>query len=272
MNTRVARAVALLGPLLALTTAACSAPAAGTDTEETPSAPVSAPDPVFEVTDTLRFLRDDLAEIEDETGTELGISLYDGHINGHTGTIATLPSWSTVKVPIALSAQEHCSYSDAAISSMIESSIEWSDNASAYSLLQCVGEESVEEEVADAGAVIDVRSAFGRSQWPLASAARYAWHLSTLDEDNEVIIAMRDVVDGQRWGLGNLENAAFKGGWSGDRLDGSWHSRQLGFVRVDGQALGIAIAARSPAGSYVSTTEALDKLAIALGDELGLRG
>lgn len=228
---------------------------------------VSAP---IDVNGTLRSLHDDLDEIEQATGTELGIALYDGHINGHTGSVATLPSWSTVKVPIALASLEHCSYSDAAISSMIEASIEWSDNDSARALLSCVGTEKVAEEVAEAGASIEVSPAFGRSEWPLASAARYGWYLSTLDEDNEVIVAMNNIVEEQRWGLGNVEGAVFKGGWSGDRLDGSWHSRQMGFVRVGHRVVGVAIASRSPAGSYADTIDALDQVAVALGEELGV--
>lgn len=268
----ITRAASLVSPLIALLFAAgcAAAPVPEPAPAPTPAYSTAASPEVFDVTGTLQALRDNLDAIEEETGTELGISLYDGHVNGYTGTIATLPSWSTVKVPIALAAQQHCDVSDAALETLIEASIEWSDNDSASTLLQCVGTQHVEEEVAEAGATIDVNSAFGRSEWPLASAARYGWYLSTRDEDNEVIIAMHNVIDEQQWGLGALDDAAFKGGWSGDRLDGSWHSRQFGFVPMDGAALGVAIAARSPEGSYADTIEALDQLTAVLAEQLGV--
>ena len=49
----------------------------------------------------------------------------------------------------------------------------------------------------------------------------------------------------------------FKGGWSDDESDGSWHTRQFGWF--DGY--GVAIGARSEDGSYDDTTAALDKVA-----------
>lgn len=267
MKIPLARIALVLG--LALGACSCSP---GTASEAAPPSP--QPGQAFDVTTTLRELRDDLAAIEQETDTQLGISLYDGRINGFTGTVATLPSWSSVKVPIARAAQDYCDIDEEQLSELITASIEWSDNAAANSMLDCVGTEHVAKEVARAGADIEVSSAFGFSEWPLASAARYGWYLSTRDEDNEVIVGMHNIVDEQSWGLGALDNAAFKGGWNGDRLDGSWHSRQMGFVRLkdsadrDGAALGIAIAARSPEGSYSDTIDALDKLTAALAEKL----
>ena len=267
MKFPLARIALVLG--LALCTSSCTT---GTATEAGTASP--QPSQAFDVTATLRELRDDLADIEQETDTQLGISLYDGRINGFTGTVATLPSWSSVKVPIARAAQEYCDIDEEQLSELITAAIEWSDNAAANQMLDCVGTQHVAEEVARAGADIEVSSAFGRSEWPLASAARYGWYLSTRDEDNEVIVSMHNIIDEQSWGLGALDNAAFKGGWSGDRLEGSWHSRQMGFVRLDGSAdregaaLGIAIAARSPEGSYSDTIDALDKLTAALDEKL----
>ena len=49
----------------------------------------------------------------------------------------------------------------------------------------------------------------------------------------------------------------FKGGWSDDETDGSWHTRQFGWF--DGY--GVAIGARSEDGSYDDTMDALDKVA-----------
>lgn len=257
-------------PLLLL--CACSTPAGGVDASAPPQPQHASPAPTepADVTATLRVLRDDLESIERDTGTELGVALYDGRINGFTGSLASLPSWSTVKVPIARAAQEYCDTSEENLAALITAAIEWSDNDAASRMLECVGTQRVAEEVARAGAAIEVSPAFGRSEWPLASAARYGWYLSTRDEDDAAIVGMRNIAEEQSWGLGGIDNTAFKGGWSGDRLDGSWHSRQMGFIRLDGGALGVAIAARSPDGSYPDTTEALDRVAAALGEQLGL--
>ncbi|AWB83121.1 hypothetical protein [Corynebacterium liangguodongii] len=260
-------------------TSACSVQTTGVASADpaTPQLPIVTPEPPVDVISALADLQDDLEAIEEDTGTQLGVSLDNGSVNAFIGQLETLPSWSTIKVPIALAAQDYCAFDDETISAMIKSSIEYSDNASAWQLLNCVGQgdgvladSRVSEDVARTGSTIDIHRTFGRSNWPIAAASHYAWYLSTLDEDNEVIVAMRNIAEEQSWGLGTLESTAFKGGWSGDRLDGSWHSRQMGFVRVDDTPLGIAIASRSPEGSFTDTTDALDQLAAALGEELGL--
>ena len=92
------RAAWLVVPLLL---AGCAAE------EETPLhtavTTVPAPDP-FE------GLAEAVAAIEGDTNTEVGIALYDGSAMTQAGSLEWLPAWSTMKIPIARAAAEHCEY------------------------------------------------------------------------------------------------------------------------------------------------------------------
>ena len=45
------------------------------------------------------------------------------------------------------------------------------------------------------------------------------------------------------------------------QVDGSWHTRQFGWLTVRGKVYGVAVGARSEAGSYEDTMESLDAVA-----------
>lgn len=70
---------------------------------------------------------------------------------------------------------------------------------------------------------------------------------------------MRNITEDQAYGLGQL-GVPFKGGWSDVEEDGSWHTRQLGWIKH----VGVAIGARSADGSYEDTMDALDQVAEAI--------
>ena len=86
---------------------------------------------------------------------------------------------------------------------------------------------------------------------------RQAFYLSQQDQDNPVIADMHHIAEDQSYGLGQLNSVPFKGGWSDDETDGSWHTRQLGWLN----GFGVSIGARSAEGSYDDTMEALDQVA-----------
>ena len=121
------------------------------------------------------------------------------------------------------------------------------------------GGASLGEEIGKAGKVVEVEGAFGTTDWSFADQARYAYYLSTRDQDQTVIADMHRITDDQAYGLGQL-GIPFKGGWSDVDEDGSWHTRQFGWR----EGTGIAIGARSAAGSYDDTMDALDKVAEAI--------
>ncbi|OEY07585.1 hypothetical protein A0K93_06020 [Corynebacterium sp. BCW_4722] len=208
-----------------------------------------------------------VARIEKDSDTEVGIALYDGLTVTQAGSLSWLPAWSTMKVPIAMAAAEHCeAYDDDTIEQLTTAAIEWSDNDAARALWDCMGTDDeasalVAAEVAKAGTRVAVRGAFGTTRWSFAGQARYAHYLSQVDEDNAVVAAMHHIAEDQAYGLGHIKGVPFKGGWSDFEPDGSWHTRQFGWLELDGVRYGVAVGARSEAGSYGDTMDALDAVA-----------
>lgn len=254
---RVASIAALVGVLSACTTDADPEPVVVTETKVEVSAGVDT-----------QWLERELARIEKETSTRMGLSLYDGEDEFTLGSIRSLPAWSTVKVPIAFAAEEHCEYNADYVSDLIESSIEISDNAATDTLWFCLeaaggAQELVHEEM---GGRVDI--AWGRTPWPFAAQARYAYTLSQRKDvkTSQVIKHMRNIADEQAWGLGELD-IPMKGGWGDVDADGSWQSRQMGFGEIGGQMYGISVGAVSEAGSFDDTIEAIDAVAELLADD-----
>ncbi|MEH0147859.1 hypothetical protein V6D40_09350 [Corynebacterium sp. Q4381] len=203
-----------------------------------------------------------IARIEQDTDTRMGLSLYDGSVHTTLGSVASLPAWSTVKIPIAFASEQHCEYDEDYLEQLITWSIEISDNDATNELWACLNaaggaEELVRDEI---GSRVDV--AWGRTAWPFASQAEYAYGLSQRSdvETNPVINHMRHIDEEQSWGLGAL-GMPFKGGWGDVEADGSWQSRQMAFGEINGVTYGIAAGALSEEGSFQATTDALDELA-----------
>lgn len=203
-----------------------------------------------------------IAEIEEDTQTRLGLSLYDGNVHTSLGSIASLPAWSTVKIPIAFASVAHCEYDEDYLEDLITLSIEISDNDATNELWACLNvaggaEEFVRDEI---GSRVDV--AWGKTAWPFASQASYAYKLSQRSDvdTNPIINHMRHIDEEQSWGLGAL-GMPFKGGWGDVEANGSWQSRQIAFGQINGVTYGIAAGALSEAGSFEATTDALDQLA-----------
>lgn len=204
-------------------------------------------------------LDDAIVKIERATNTTVGLSLYDGDVTTKSGSVSSLPAWSTIKVPISFAAQEHCAYDEEVLDRLIESAIEISDNDATDQLWYCLdaaggAQDYLRDEI---GSKIDV--AWGRTAWPLNAQARYAWEISQRSdvERNEVVRHMRRIDEEQAWGLGELD-IPFKGGWGDVQEDGSWQSRQMGFGEINGVLYGIAVGSVSEAGSFQDTVDAID--------------
>ncbi|UIZ92191.1 hypothetical protein JZY91_11225 [Corynebacterium sp. CNCTC7651] len=229
---------------------------------EAPLAVVEAPAVVPNPGVDPEVLEAAIATIEEATGTELGLALFDGSSILTRGSIASLPAWSTIKIPISFAALRHCDYNEDYLEDLISAAIEISDNDATDLLWACLQEPGGAEMLVrrEIGSRVDV--AWGRTPWPFATQARYAWELSQRDdlEDNVIIGHMRHIDKEQTWGLGNL-GIPFKGGWGDVDADGSWQSRQMGFGKLGGVTYGIAIGAVSKDGSFQATTDALDALA-----------
>lgn len=269
MKRRQAAQVALAA-LLPLALVSCSGPSSAPSEPTGPSASESsaaAPASAAHPGPLIDGLDEKIAAIEEATNTQVSFSLFDGSHSANSGSGGALPAWSTIKVPIALTAWEHCA-DKAFAREQITAAIEWSDNDAAYALFHCIGspEEAsrlVGEEIAASGVSVYVEPSFGTTTWPIPAQARYAHHLASVPADNPVIEEMHKIDEDHSYGLGTVADLPFKGGWS-DANDGSYHVRQLGFFTVDGTDYGVAIAARSLLGSEQDCHDALDELAALL--------
>ena len=277
------RRIAALFAVLPLALVSCSGPgspsSAPSDEPADEPAATTAPDATANL--NLDGLDEKIAAIEEKTHTQLSFSLFDGTRATNSGSGGALPAWSTIKVPIALTAWEHCDDKDFVLE-QTRAAIEWSDNDSAYALWRCIGSDDeasrlVGEEIATSGVSVHVEPAFGTTTWPNPAQARYAQHLASIPADNPVIQEMHKIDEDHSYGLGTIADLPFKGGWSDD-TDGSFHVRQLGFFTLSGSgagsevgagsdagaAFGVALAARSLLGSEQDCHDALDELAALL--------
>ncbi|QLY34856.1 hypothetical protein H0264_33310 [Nocardia huaxiensis] len=192
------------------------------------------------------------------------------------------PAWSTMKVPLTLAAlRENSGYSGSATSA-----ITYSDNSAADALWQSLGTPDVAASAVEAvlreggDAVTKVPStrsrseysAFGQADWSLSDQLRFAAKLPCLPQADSVTGLMGKISYGQRWGLGTLEGAEFKGGWGPD-ANGKYLVRQFGLIPVSGGQVAIAIAAQPTSGSFDEGTTMLTKVATLINQHLDeLRG
>ncbi|WP_306362606.1 hypothetical protein [Nocardia sp. CC227C] len=179
-------------------------------------------------------------------------------------------AWSTIKVPLTLAAlRNNPGYSGAA-----SSAITASDNSAAEMLWQSLGSgdtaaravEAVLREGGDSTTIVPARptrseySAFGQAEWSLSDQLRFASRLPCLPQADTVTALMGKISSGQRWGLGTLEGARFKGGWGPD-TSGNYLVRQFGLVPVSGGEIAVALAAAPDSGSFDDGAALLTKLA-----------
>ncbi len=194
------------------------------------------------------------------------------------GDWSTGPAWSTSKVAVSIAALQAAGPSghDATLR-LATSAITASDNAAAEALWAQLGSgvaaaTRVDAVLAGHGDSLTrtqaqrVRppyTAFGQTQWSLAQQARFAAGL-VCDTDtaavHETVGLMGRVSAGQRWGLGRLDEAVFKGGW-GPEPGGAYLVRQFGVVTIGGHRVAVAIAAMPRAGSFEQGTAVLDSIA-----------
>lgn len=78
---------------------------------------------------------------------------------------------------------------------------------------------------------------------------------------DEVIDDMASIVGSQRWGLGRLPDAVFKGGW-GPTRSGCYLVRQYGWY-TDHSGARVLVAFAAQAGSFTVGVEALNAFAVA---------
>jgi len=189
------------------------------------------------------------------------------------------PAWSTIKVPLIIAAlrQEN----PPTVTDAMTAAITESDNAAAESIWASLGDpvtaarkvEAVLRQTGDSTTVQSQKvrpefTAFGQTDWSLTDQARFT-SVAVCDSANAPVFAlMGRVQPDQRWGIGTVPGAQFKGGW-GPSPTGSYLVRQLGVLPTPNGRIAVALAAQPASGKFDDGTAALDEMASWLTAHLG---
>lgn len=184
-------------------------------------------------------------------GGSASLAVSDGQETLATSEVEPQVAWSTSKVPIAIAALRK----DPSLTPVAEAAITLSDNVAAETLWANVAPEEVEAVLREAGVDIPMNAAvvrpgftaFGQTRWSTVDQAVFAANLPCVPGANEVVDMMQRVTPEQRYGIGRLPGAAFKGGW-GPAIDGSYTVRQLGIY----EGVGVALTVSPADGMYES--------------------
>jgi hypothetical protein len=219
-------------------------------------------------------LSDDFAELQaNEKGT-IGIALAPV---GGSETPLTLgswrsgPAWSTIKVPLVLAAlrEERVPY----VTDQMTAAITKSDNAAADAIWTRLGDPDiaagkVDAVLAEAGDFTRVQSrrvrrefsAFGQTDWSLTNQVRFMSTAACDSRSPPVLTLMGRIDKGQRWGLGRIPGARFKGGW-GPSPAGKYLQRQIGLISTSVGLSAVAVAAEPSSGTYGDGIRMLNQVA-----------
>ena len=178
----------------------------------------------------------------------------DGSVE-RIGGQETLPAWSTAKVPLALAATD--AGLGGQLSAQISLALRESDNEAADAVWNNLGTTDAERANAvtqvfrtagDDTTVPSYRiragfSVFGQTEWDVHNQVNFLKKMPCLTGSGQVIEDMSNVSPGQRWGLGTLPDAVFKGGWGPDQY--GYVVRQLGWYTGAEGRVPIAFAVRA---------------------------
>lgn len=195
------------------------------------------------------------------------------------GSTRDIESWSTIKAPIALAiAQDADGEPDAARRAQLEAMITTSDNETASILWRALGnpEQRLQQVLRATGdpTTRPARDAdgssvsFGLTAWEPADSARFASMLPCAEHSDVVLDLMATIGHEHQWGLGQVADSRFKGGW-GPSPHG-YLARQIGVLpRGDGSWVAVAIAAQPKDQTHESATAAIDEATTILVSLLG---
>jgi hypothetical protein len=186
------------------------------------------------------------------------------------------PAWSTIKVPLAIAVLREANPPE--VTQTMTAAITESDNAAAESLWASLGDptvaaQKVEKVLREADDQTEVQSqrvrppftAFGQTIWSLTEQAKFISFAVCDSPDQSIFTLMGQIEKNQRWGLGNIAEARFKGGW-GPKTTGEYLVRQIGVMPTPGGMTAVAVAVEPASGSLDDGTEALTDVASWLFD------
>lgn len=251
------------------------------DTPPPPATAVAAPSPPVAVA-----APDDLAasfaEVEQQLGGVVGVAVapLGGGPVTTLGTWTTGPAWSTSKVPLVMAALRE--EPEPVVSPAMRAAIVDSDNDSAEAVWEGLGSsevaarkvEAVLRDGGDETTAVESRkvrpeySAFGQTVWSLSDQVRFLSRAACDGRAAPVLSLMGDIASGQRWGLGTIADARFKGGWGPSR-EGNYLVRQVGVLTIDRGDAVVALAVEPGSGGFGDGTAMLTDLAGWLATRLG---
>lgn len=191
------------------------------------------------------------------------------------GSWTTGPAWSTSKIPLAIAALAvHPEQSD-----NVARAITASDNQAADALWQSLGPPdqagpsvtAVLDQYGDPSVVPTTPlrpgfSVFGQTQWSLTDQAHTLAAMACDPATSPVRDLMGRIHTDQRWGLGQIEGASFKGGWGPSATGAGYLVRQVGYVPT---TTGIIVVALALEGlTFEEATTRLDQWVAAISPEL----
>lgn len=198
-------------------------------------------------------------------GGNITISVYSPGAAATAGPNTAQPAYSTMKVPVAIAAlkQDHRRwYRDA------ELAVTVSDNPAMNRMANAIPTPQVQTVLNEGRTRTANSPAYKMSTlWSTSEQARFAANLPCVNGSGPVLEMMGRIAPHQRWGLGRLPGARFKGGWN---YHGSGYlARQFGLVRGPHGDVAIAMTAYAPSGGYGKATQMLNDAAADIGGQLG---
>ena len=174
------------------------------------------------------------------------------------------PAFSTMKVPVAIGAlrKSPAAYTDA------EAAVTRSDNPAAHRMFAQVSGAELDGIIAEAGSRTTNSAGYQMGTlWTTSDQAAFASGLRCVKGHEPVLDMMGRVVDYQRWGVGRIPGARFKGGWN--YYENGHLARQFGLIPGPNGDIAVAITAHSPKGhegSFAMLNELADGIAAMRGD------
>ncbi|QYH20066.1 hypothetical protein JKI95_03350 [Corynebacterium aquatimens] len=201
--------------------------------------------------------------VEARHGGRASISVagVEGHLTA--GDNRPVGAYSTMKVPSAIAAlrKDPGTYPDA------RAAVTRSDNDAAHRLNNVVSGRDLADVIAQAGSRT-TNSAGWRMDtlWTTADQAQFASGVRCVPGHEPVLAMMGEIVPDQRWGLGRIPGARFKGGWA-DSPDG-FVARQFGLIPGPHGDVAVAITAVNR-GGYQASVATLNELADGIARQSG---
>jgi len=204
-----------------------------------------------------------------------------------TGQTATMfgdwqegPAWSTMKVPLVIAAYRQQKPQN--VTRAMKAAVTESDNAAAESLWEQLGDpataaQQVQQILQQTGDPTTVESrkrrpefsAFGQTIWSLRNQVRFLASAFCNRDNIPIFDLMSRIEPDQRWGIGGLPDAQFKGGW-GPSPSGKYLVRQIGVFTAPNGKIAVAIAAEPASGSFEDGIADLNDATRWLTDHLGV--